>query len=184
MPIQDQTTARLSEALTAFCLNYATPPLLDASHVRLGFDNQNPLPSDGNDFCVVTPISQRRVGTNIERWDRQGEEVLELREYVEMSVQLDCYSTNLFDARRRAQTYETICRSSVGVEHFAEYDIDCLYSEDCQNLSGVVDAAQYVSRWMVMLTLGYWKRVAVPEDFFSAADLNIVNVDVQFKPEG
>ena len=184
MPTQDLTTAKIQKALEDFCLNFATPPLADAMHVVLGFTNQRTLPSDGNDFCIVTPITQRRAGTTIEHWEKQGPGTIELREYVELDVQLDCFSSSIYEdhARQRAQTYETVCRSSVGVQHFREYDIDCLYSEGCTNLSAVIDSAQYVSRWMVMLHLGYWKRVSVSEDFFSAVDLRLINVDSHFKP--
>lgn len=183
MATRDLTDDQLLQSLIDFCVKYSTPALADDDHVIDGFSNNRQPPDDGNDFCVVQPIAQRRSGTTIEHWDPTGEEVLELREYVELDVQIDCYSTNRFDARARAQTFETIARSSVGVEHFLSYGgIDCLYSDDSQNLSGVLDEGLYVSRWMLVIHLGYWKRVEVAQDFFDAVDVNVTNVDVRFKP--
>ncbi len=182
MPTTDLTTQKLLSALIDFCTTYATPALADDMHVLAGFGNRITLPADGNDICIVTPISQTRSGTTIERYERDGPDTQELREYVDLDVQIDCYSTNLFDARQRAATLETVARSSVGVAHFLKYDIDCLYSDTVQNLSAVIDSGQYVSRWMLLLHLGYWKRVEVAQDFFSAVDVRLKNVDVHFKP--
>ena len=180
---RDLTQDDLLNALIAFCYSYATPRLMDDMHVVSGFSNRITMPSDDNDACVVTPIAQRRSGTTIERWF-EGVDTLELAEYVELDVQVDCYSTNIFDARQRVSTYEAVARSSVGVGFFNAFGLDCLYADDPQNLTAIIDSAQYVSRWSVVLHLGYWKRVEVAQEFFNAVDVRVKNVDVHFKQEG
>lgn len=180
--VNDVTQADILNALIGFCYQYSAPALPDEMHVVDGFGNNRTLPKDGNDFCIVTPITMSRSGTNIERWEEDGQELLELQEYVNLDVQIDCYSTNGFDAMERAQTLETVARSEYGVNHFLESGIDCLYAEGIQNLSAVIDAKQYVSRWMLTLHLGYWKRVKLAQDFFNTAIVDVVNVDSKFKP--
>lgn len=183
MTTRDLTQDDLLNALISFCNTYATPRLPDDIHVVSGFSNRITMPNDDNDACVVTPITQRRTGTTIERWF-EGADTLELAEYVEIDVQVDCYSTNIFDARQRASTYETVTRSSVGVNFFNRFGLDCLYADDPQNLTAVIDSAQYVSRWSVVLHLGFWKRVEVAQEFFNALDVRVKNVDVHTLNEG
>lgn len=178
----DLTTADIPNALLSFCFDFATPPLIDEMHVISGFTNNRSLPTDSNDYCVITPIMQRRSGTDIVHYEREGRDVEELREYVEVDAQIDCYSKNKFDAMKRAQTYETVCRSPYGVDHFAKYDVDCLYSDSSNNLTAVIDDANYVSRWTLVIHLGYWKRVELAQEFFNTAKVNVVNVDTRFKP--
>lgn len=183
MTTRDLTKDDLLNALIDFCETYATPKLPDAMHVVSGFSNRITMPSDSNDACVVTPIAQRRSGTTVERWFDDGD-VIELAEYVELDVQIDCYSTNIFDARSRAATYETVARSSPGVSFFERYGLDLLYADGSQNLSAVIDSNQYVSRWILTIHLGYWKRVEVAQEFFNFVDVRLHNVDVHSKPRG
>lgn len=180
--VDDATQADILNALIGFCFNFSAPALVDKMHVIDGFGNNRALPSDGNDFCVVTPIAQARSGQTIEHWDDDGNEIAELREYVDLDVQIDCYSTNVFDAMERAQALETCARSSYGVEHFLGFGIDCLYAEGVRNLSAVIDSKQYVSRWTLTLHLGYWKRVQLAQDFFTTARVCVHNADSKFKP--
>lgn len=180
--VTDLTKTDILHALTSFCVTFSAPALADEDHVFYGYESNRSLPSDGNDFCVVTPIAQRRVGSNIERWEPSGADEVELCEYVELDVQVDCYSTDSFSALERAQTYEAIARSFSGVDHFLTYGLDCLYADGLQNLTAVLDSSQYVSRWTLTLHLGYWKRLTLQQDFFFATTVDVVNVDTTFKP--
>ena len=107
---------------------------------------------------------------------------MELAEYVNLDIQIDVYSTNIFDALERAQTFETVARSDFGVQHFLAFGIDCLFADGVQNLTAVMDSKQYVSRWTLVLHLGYWKRVKLAQDFFKTAIVDVINVDTKFKP--
>lgn len=182
MDVVDVTRSDILRSLIDFCFKFAAPSLVDDVHVLDGFGNNRALPSDGNDFCVVTPIAQNRSGTDIEEWDAAGTDEVELKEYVDLDVQIDCYSTNSFDAMERAQTFETVARSRYGVDHFLNYGIDCLFADGLQNLTAVLDSDQYVSRWTLVLHLGYWKRVKLAQDFFNTAIVDVIPVDTKFKP--
>ena len=128
--VKDISQADILNACIKFCYNFAAPALTDEMHVLDGFGNNRTLPKDGNDFCIVTPIRQSRSGSNIESWKPDGDEVMELAEYVNLDIQIDVYSTNIFDALERAQTYETVARSDFGVQHFLAFGIDCLFAEN------------------------------------------------------
>lgn len=181
LPLKSANHTKALNALIAFCYQYASPKIIDENHVLDGFGKNRSLPPDSNDYCIVTPIVQTRSGTTVEEWDKV-EDVQVLKEYVELDVQIDCYSTNNFDAMDRAQTYETIARSSAGVAFFNQFDMDCLYADGLRNLSSIIDDPCYVSRWTLTLHLGYWKQVRLGQDFFTSAQVNVDVVDVRFKP--
>ena len=178
----DVTESTLVRSVIDVCVLFSIPPLQDEFHVLNGFQNNVTPPPDGNDFCAVYPVGQVRVGTNAERYTRQGDEVMQLENYVEVSVQVDCYSKRLNVARERAQTYETVARSSKGVAHFKQYGIDCQYGGQLQNNTGLLDSDEYVARWTLTLTLGYWKAVRLTQDYATEVIPNVINIDAKFKP--
>ena len=86
-------------------------------------------------------------------------------------------------ARRRAQSIETVARSSLGPQFFAQYDMGCLYATDARDLSFVGDAEQYVSRWMTTIRLSFVTAVSAELPWFDAVNLKrLENVDVHHKP--
>ena len=93
-----------------------------------------------------------------------------------------CYSRNLFDAASRAQTFETVARSFAGVDLFSKHAIDCQNADGVQNLTAILDEAQYQSRWALTLHLGYWRTVEISQDYIEAMEIEIHNVDVRFPP--
>nr|DAH90063.1 MAG TPA: tail completion protein [Caudoviricetes sp.] len=182
MPTLDITKSQLMESLQDFALEFATPALVDVDHAVIGFVNNATPPKDGNDFVVITPLSQTRVGTNAESDDDPTSDTVTLSEYVQCEIQLDCYSRKRKNARLRAQTYETIARSGPGARFFRRYGIDCQFASPCQNLTAVMDSGQYVSRWTTTLTVGFWKQVSTGQDYFTDVKPELVNVDIRFKP--
>ena len=181
MAVSDTTPSKLIQSVREFCLNFSTPPLKDLAHVIVGYTNNLTLPPDGNDFCVVTPISERRLHTTKET-DLDEKDSVQLAEYLESVVQIDCYSTNRTDARTRCESYELVARSRYGVEHFKKYNVDCQHADICRNTTAILDSDQYVSRWTTTLTLGIWKQVEITQDYFTEIEPELINVDLKFKP--
>lgn len=180
--VTDKTNDRLLLALREFLSTCATPALPDEMHVIAGYQNSQMLPNDGNDFCVATPIQETEEGTPIQTFDAVNDLVV-LQAYHTVVVQVDCYSTTMFDAKDRANTYAVIASSEYGVNLFKQFDVDCQYADGIQNLTDVGDSGQYVSRWSVTLHLGYWKQVAIGQDYFNTANVNVINVDSRFPPK-
>ena len=62
--MDDLTVDQITKAMRAYLGTYALPklPKADNQHLLNGFLNDVGLPSDGNDFCVFTPITTERNG--------------------------------------------------------------------------------------------------------------------------
>lgn len=176
------TTPNIIPALVDFITTFATPALADSNHVINGFERNIAPPKDKQDFCVIQPLRRARRGTTLQEYDKVGDDVIRLKEYVDLDVQIDCYSRNLFDAASRAQTFETVARSFAGVDLFSKHAIDCQNADGVQNLTAILDEAQYQSRWALTLHLGYWRTVEINQDYIEAMEIEIHNVDVRFPP--
>ena len=174
----------LFQAVEDFLQVYAVPALKDdGRHVIPGYVNDQTLPPDDGDFCVFTPISAVRRGTNIEEWRKSADgDKVDYLEYFESVWQVDCYSTSPVRAMRCATSFETVVRSPVGVEFFKPKGIDCQFADSPSNLSGLLDSGKYVSRWMLTMHLGFWKRVSVDFPYFDTLTVNVKNVDASFPP--
>lgn len=169
--------------LRKFLFQYAQPKLKDINHVLVGYNNNLSLPADGNDFCIVTVVSETRRGQTIESFDPSPDEAVAYRTYYEQVVQVDCYSSDLYNARYRAEAFETLARTETGVNFFEEQGFDLLYADGLRDLSAVMDSNQYISRWTFNLYLGIWKEVTIEQQYFDTATVNLKNVDVAFPPK-
>lgn len=105
MPLAAVKQEQITEAFRSYLRKFAVPPYAndDARHLINGFANDLGLPED-NDFTVFTPISMTRRGSTIETHDAVSETSL-LHEYVDLVVQVDCYSADrLLPAIERRHT--------------------------------------------------------------------------------
>lgn len=184
MPLENVVQEQITEAFRSFLRKFAVPKYFndDSAHIINGFANDLGLPTDGNDFTVFSPVSMTRRGSTIETLNPLTE-TLDLHEYIDLVVQVDCYSSSRFDARDRAQAYELVGRSSYGVDHFKQYGLDLQYVEGLQNLTAVMDSDRYVPRWSLTFTLGFKRTLRLTQDGFKFVKVNIANVDVKFPPK-
>lgn len=184
MSLENVVQEQITEAFRSFLRKFSVPKYVndDSAHLINGFANDMGLPADGNDFTVFTPVSMVRRGTTIERYE-PIDDSSELHEYVDLVVQVDCYSSSRFDARDRAQAYELIGRSSYGIEHFKRYGLDLQYVDGLQNLTAIMDADKYVPRWSVTFHLGFKRTLRITQDGFKFVTVNVANVDVKFPPK-
>lgn len=183
------------KAVKAFIAQYGLPAMPPAtpkipSRIYQGWVNRAALPPD-NEYAVMSIISHLRRGTNVETFDASQaaideDGVLTTAEMIECDVQIDFYSDPHRPgnyARRRAQAIETVARSSLASQFFAQYGIACQYATDARDLSFVGDAEQYVSRWMTTIRLSFVTAVSAELPWFDAVNLKrLENVDVHHKP--
>lgn len=169
-------------ALRKFLWQFAQPTLVDIDHVLIGYNNMLSLPSDGNDFCIVTVLSENRRGQTMQSFAPSAQNAIAYRTYYEQMVQVDCYSSDIYNARYRAEAYETIARTETGVDFFDGLGFDLLYADGLQDMTAVLDSNQYVSRWTLNLYLGLWKQVTIEQQYFDTATVDLKNVDVAFPP--
>ncbi|MEI3244239.1 MAG: hypothetical protein V8R98_06490 [Holdemanella sp.] len=183
MPLAAVKQEQITEAFRSYLRKFAVPPYAndDARHLINGFANDLGLPED-NDFTVFTLISMTRRGSTIETHDAVSETSL-LHEYVDLVVQVDCYSADRFAARDRAQAYELAGRSTYGADHFRAYGLDLQYVDGLQNLTAPTDSGRYVPRWAVTFHLGFKRTLKIDQDGFRFVEVDLANVDVKFKPK-
>ena len=93
MQVTDKTESKLIQSVLDFCFKCSNPALADENHVIVGYTNNLTLPSDGNDFCVITPLSERRVHKTIES-DPLVTDNINLSEYLECEI-IDCQGADV-----------------------------------------------------------------------------------------
>ena len=175
------TRATFWKSIEEFLIAFSTPAIADDGiHVIYGSADDQSLPPD-NEFIVYTPISQSRRGRTFQEWHKT-DDVIGWREYVEVILQIDCYSSSPVHAMSRAQTFETMARSEAGVDFLKARHIDCLYADSVRNLTNLLDSGKPVPRWSLELHVGYWKQLQTDQDYFTSADVDVINVDVRFPP--
>jgi len=172
-------------AVQAFLYKYAVPAVTK-DQIICGNFNRAALP-DTDELILYYPIRFERHGTNIETFDaaavQPGQDgALTTQTLIEFVMQVDCYSHDAMTAMQRAQAIETIARSYSAVQFFNARNISCLYASDVRDLTGPLDAEQYVWRFMTELHLSFWAQISQGLPWFEATTLELKNVDVVFPP--
>lgn len=175
-------------AVRDFIVAYALPNY-DAVNVIRGWQNVKYLPSQTNEYAVISIISHLRRGTTVHYYDAKkaspGEDGRTiLKELVFVNVQVDCCSDIDDNARKRAQILEMVARSHVGTRFFKPYGIGCNYSTYPRDLTFIDKADQYTKRWEIELSLSYTAGVTVEYPWFDTINLvRVENVDAHHEPK-
>lgn len=159
---------------------------LPDDHIIRGNQSREVLPSD-DDFCIYTPLRQRRIGTNISELQADGVPDNQNapnadKKLVQIDVQIDFYGENAYAT---SCGFETFCGSFQCNDWLTKYNkgIRVLYASDPVDLTYVDETEQYVERWTttvsICTTSEYTKRIPWLEEVTLKA---VKNVDVFFKP--
>lgn len=126
------------------------------SQIFRGNQSREVLPKD-NDYVIYTPITQKRIGTNIatlhaedvEPADNAPEQNSKL---LQIDLQVDCYGDKSF---AYAEGLETFAGSGRCNDWLAQNGagIRVLYASDPMDGTLVDDTRQYVTRWIVTLSI-------------------------------
>lgn len=126
------------------------------SQIFRGNQSREVLPKD-NDYIIYTPITQKRIGTNIatlhaedvEPADNAPEQNSKL---LQIDLQVDCYGDKSF---AYAEGLETFAGSGRCNDWLAQNGagIRVLYASDPMDGTLVDDTRQYVTRWIVTLSI-------------------------------
>ena len=149
-----------------------------------GFQSQEVLPVD-NDYIVYTPISQIRIGTNVETID-QGEldetknATVTNAKLMRVDVQIDCYGDNSFDY---AQGIETFARSARCNEWLNQSNMELrvLHASDPTNGTLIDETAQYVPRWITTLSVETTISVTDEIPWFNEVEI-VINDEPEPEP--
>jgi len=127
-------------------------------------DNNVPMPREN--VIVLTPLSAKRLSTNVTTYDADTG-LVTLRMPSEYTIQVDCYGDTANDT---ATMLAVLWRDGVAVAQFPD-GITPLYAADARQMPFQNDERQYEERWMVEITLQYNAQVTLPYE--SAISLDV-----------
>jgi hypothetical protein len=175
---------------------------LPQDHVFRGNQSREVLPKEG-DFAVFTPISQKRIGSNIPVLhadnvpdDKNAPEVD--TKLLQVDLQVDFWGDNSF---KYAHGLETFCHALRCLTWLKESkkDIRVMYASNPVDATLVDDTRQYIPRWMLTISICFavsdtdevpWfedvvvvpnPRADIPDPPFEPNGVKLVNVDVEYK---
>ena len=126
------------------------------SNIIRGNQSREVLPTD-NDYIVYTPITQKRIGTNIailhakevEPTDNAPEQNSKL---LQIDLQVDCYGDKSFAYAEGLETFagsgrcnDWLIQNGAGIR--------VLYASDPIDGTMIDDTRQYITRWIVTLSI-------------------------------
>jgi hypothetical protein len=135
-------------------LQYVTG--IDSNRIIRGNQSREVLPKD-NDYIVYTPITQKRIGTNIamlhaeevEPTDNAPEQNSKL---LQIDLQVDCYGDKSFAYAEGLETFagsgrcnDWLIQNGAGIR--------VLYASDPIDGTMIDDTRQYITRWIVTLSI-------------------------------
>lgn len=126
------------------------------SQIFRGNQSREVLPKD-NDYVIYTPITQKRIGTNIatlhaedvEPTDNAPEQNSKL---LQINLQVDCYGDKSFAYAEGLETFAGSGRCNDWLVQNGA-GIRVLYASDPMDGTLVDDTRQYVTRWIVTLSI-------------------------------
>lgn len=151
-----------------------------------GNQSREVLPKD-NDYIIYTPITQKRIGTNIatlhaedvEPTDNAPEQNSKL---LQIDLQVDCYGDKSFAYAEGLETFAGSGRCNDWLVQNGA-GIRVLYASDPMDGTLVDDTRQYVARWIVTLSICLTVSITDPVPWVDDVIWRIINVDVAFPPK-
>lgn len=139
----------------------------------------NRVPSYTGQFCIITPLNSKRIGTTKQSNKDTGDNStaqIGFDEVREASYQLDIYGDGAGD---RALALETVFRSGYGVDAVEQENIAVtpLYSSDAIQAPFISAESQWENRYTITLTVQLKVTITVQQDYFDQADFSIEKVD-------
>ena len=126
------------------------------SQIFRGNQSREVLPKD-NDYIIYTPITQKRIGTNIATLHAEGIEPTDNApeqnsKLLQMDLQVDCYGDKSFAYAEGLETFAGSGRCNGWLVQNGA-GIRVLYASDPMDGTLVDDTRQYVTRWIVTLSI-------------------------------
>lgn len=133
-------------------LHYAT----GNNQIFRGNQSREVLPKD-NDYIIYTPITQKRIGTNIAMLHAEDVEPInnapeQNSKLLQIDLQVDCYGDKSFAYAEGLETFAGSGRCNDWLVQNGA-GIRVLYASDPMDGTLVDDTRQYVTRWIVTLSI-------------------------------
>lgn len=160
---------------------------INGNKIFRGNQSREVLPKD-NDYIVYTPITQQRIGSNIEIMNAEGVDPSEnapetCSKLLQIDVQIDCYGDNGFSYAEGIEIFAHSgrCRNWLMQSNLP---IRVLYASNPIDGTLVDDTRQYVPRWIVTLsictTVSNMDMIPWIE---KVGIISLKNIDVVYPPE-
>lgn len=153
----------------------ATPPVVK------GLGNRVSMPDGPSVY--MTALFRTRLATNIESYtdtfpDPTPAEERHIELKTRFDIQLDVYGP---DSGDWATILETVLRDPIACTALAPV-CQPLYCDDARMIPLTTGEQQYLERWSLTATLQYNPTLSTPQDFAGAAEVALINVDVEYPP--
>ena len=172
-------TVSISESNVLTALRTFILSLVTCEVIR-GLGNRAAMPA--GDFIAMTTIMAPPLATNVSTYsDIPGAGTQNIKRSTQINIQLDCYDVS---AAENATIISTLLRSEYACNSFAAsgFDIQPLYAEDPKQMPIVNAESQWQERWTFAAVLQFNPVIAVPQDFATTLNANLVNVEATYKP--
>ena len=135
-------------------LQYVTG--IDSNRIIRGNQSREVLPKD-NDYIIYTPITQKRIGTNIAMLHAEGIEPTDNApeqnsKLLQIDLQVDCYGDKSFAYAEGLETFAGSGRCNDWLKQNGK-EIRVLYATDPVDATLVDETHQYVNRWYTVLSI-------------------------------
>jgi hypothetical protein len=156
------------------------------SNIIRGNQSREVLPKD-NDYIVYTPIAQKRIGTNIATLSAEEVAITDNApeqnsKLLQIDLQVDCYGDKAFAYAEGLETFagsgrcnEWLIQNGAGIR--------VLYASDPIDGTMIDDTRQYITRWIVNLSICMTVSNTDSIPWVDDVIWRIVNIDVAFPPK-
>lgn len=173
---EQQIKINLLEAVYSYVNKYGN---ISEDFIFQGGNNMSALPKGHNRFAVLNLLNIMQVGTNAEEYTDQGVRIIST---LRASVQVDMYGDSLEEAQSAMQPLHSLFRGIVACDFFIPLGFTPLYADDVKPVFITDSSNLYVPRVTTTLYFTYKNIIEQPYDTFTSANVDVVNVDVKFKP--
>ena len=172
------TLSELYQGLSAFII--AVTGLPQGSVIQ-GIQNRVAMPPKNPGFVVMTNLFQQRLATSVDDYDTTNPDPasLSITQSMRVDMQIDCYGPSAGDW---AAAMTTLFRDQYGCNALAPFNCQPLYAEEARMMPLIDEESQYEQRWTWTATLQYNPTVIAPEQFADVANIDLIDVDVEYPP--
>lgn len=156
-------------------VEYIVPAL---TPIVQGLGNRVPTPAGA--YVAITATLQKRLATNIERYDDPAPTTgtRAVQQNTRVDVQLDFFGPLAGDWAAMA---ETLWRDEQGCILLGDA-CQPLYADQASQAPLTTGEEQYLQRWTLTATLQYNAVTTLPQQFADAAVVDLINVDERYPP--
>lgn len=148
--------------------------------------NRTPEP-EGADFIVMTQVLRERLSTNVDTYSDgylvspANPSVVRALQPTRVTIQLDVHGPA---SAENAQIITTLFRSEYATDQFtvSGFDVQPLFAGDPRQMPFINGEQQVETRWVIDAVLQVNPVVTVAQQFASALQIDLVEVDTHFPP--